>query len=263
MRKHEIELITALAEGTLDDETRARALIDSSSKAQAEYEAQKTALAALAEVQPAVMSEIEKATLHRDTWTALKAQPVAAKKTSPWYYRWSYAAAGLFVVVGLLAFLNTNGSSSDSAALSEQLGAPQTAADTEETVVVDDADKGAEAPAIAEDGATVDDAGSEAPIIGFFNGEASKLRDGQFRSAAATEGDEQQSVLEDQAECLIRADLEGYEAVGEVSFADAADYGLDPDTAYLLAVPKDEQLDEDTPVAFVEAATCALVHTDE
>ncbi|MEE8375042.1 MAG: hypothetical protein V3S26_01805, partial [Acidimicrobiia bacterium] len=119
MRKHEIELITALAEGTLDDETQARALIESSNKARVEYEAQKTTLAALADVQPAVMSDIEKATLHRDIWTALKAQPVAVKKTAPWYYRWSYAAAGLFLVVGLFAVLNTDGFSGDDAATEE------------------------------------------------------------------------------------------------------------------------------------------------
>ena len=260
MRKHEIELIPALAEGTLDDETQARALIASSNKARIEYEGQKTALAALADVQPAVMSDIEKATLHRDTWTALKTQPVAAKKTAPWYYRWSYAAAGLFLVVGLVTVLNTDGFSGDDAA-TEELATPREAADT--TVAAGEADQRTEAPSVAEDGALADDSASDDPIVDFFRLEASKVRAGQFATATASEADEQQSVLDKQTECLLRADLEGYEAVGEVSFADAEDFGLDPDTAYLIAVPTAEELGEDTPVVFVEADTCALVHTDE
>ena len=260
MRKHEIELIPALAEGTLDDETRARALIASSNKARIEYEGQKTALAALADVQLAVMSDSEKATLHRDTWTALKTQPVAAKKTAPWYYRWSYAAAGLFLVVGLVTVLNTDGFSGDDAA-TEELATPREAADT--TVAAGEADQRTEAPSVAEDGALADDSASDDPIVDFFRLEASKVRAGQFATATASEADEQQSVLDKQTECLLRADLEGYEAVGEVSFADAEDFGLDPDTAYLIAVPTAEELGEDTPVVFVEADTCALVHTDE
>ena len=43
MRNKEVELIAALAEGSLEDETAARALVASSTKHQAEYEAQKTA----------------------------------------------------------------------------------------------------------------------------------------------------------------------------------------------------------------------------
>jgi hypothetical protein len=263
MRKHEIELITALAEGTLDDETQARALIESSNKARVEYEAQKTTLAALADVQPAVMSDIEKATLHRDIWTALKAQPVAVKKTAPWYYRWSYAAAGLFLVVGLFAVLNTDGFSGDDAATEELATSRDVGEAADTTIAAGGADQGAEAPSIAENGATADDAVSEDPIVGFFTREASKVRAGQFATAAGSEADEQQSVFDEQAECLLQAALEGYEAVGQVSFAEAENFGLDPDTAYLVAVPTAEQLGEDTPVAFVEADTCALVHTDE
>ncbi len=263
MRKHEIELIAALAEGALDDETEARALVASSGKARSEYEAQKTALNALANVQPAVMSDIEKAALHRDIWTQLKAQPVATKKTTPWYFRWSYAAAGLFLVVGLVAVLNTDGFSGDDAA-TEELAASRDAGETADTTVASaGADEGAEAPSIAEDAVSADDAGSEEAIVGFFSREASKVRAGQFATAADTGGNEQQSVLDKQAECLLVADLEGYKAVGEVSFAEAEDFGFDPETSYLVAVPTAEQLGEDTPIAFVEAATCSLVHTDE
>jgi hypothetical protein len=264
MRKHEIELIAALAEGTLEDETEARALVVSSGKARSEYEAQKTALNALASVPSSTLTDSEKAALHRDIWTQLKAQPVATKKATPWYFRWSYAAAGLFLVVGLVAVLNTDGFSGGDDAATEELAAPRDAGETADTTVgAAGGDEGAEAPSIAEDGASADDAVSDEPIVGFFMREASKVRAGQFATAADTSEDEQQSVLDKQAECLLRADLDGYEAVGEVSFADAEALGLDPDTSYLIAVPTLEELGEDTPVAFVEVDTCELVHTDE
>jgi hypothetical protein len=264
MRKHEIELIAALAEGTLEDETEARALVVSSGKARSEYEAQKTALNALASVPSSTLTDSEKAALHRDIWTQLKAQPVATKKATPWYFRWSYAAAGLFLVVGLVAVLNTDGFSGGDDAATEELAAPRDAGETADTTVgAAGGDEGAEAPSIAEDGASADDAVSDEPIVGFFMREASKVRAGQFATAADTSEDEQQSVLDKQAECLLRADLDGYEAVGEVSFADADALGLDPDTSYLIAVPTVEELGEDTPVAFVEVDTCELVHTDE
>ncbi len=264
MRKHEIDLIAALAEGTLEDETEARALVASSGKARSEYEAQKTALNALASVPTSTLTDSEKAALHRDIWTQLKAQPVAAKKATPWYFRWSYAAAGLFLVVGLVAVLNTDGFSGGDDAATEELAAPLDAGETADTAVAAaGGDERAEAPSIAKDGASADDAELDDPMVGFFRREASKVRAGQFATAADTGGDEQQSVLDKQAECLLRADLEGYKAVGEVSFAEAEDFGLDPDTSYLVAVPTAEQLGEDTPIAFVEAATCSVAHTDE
>jgi hypothetical protein len=208
------------------------------------------------------MSDIEKSTLRRDVWTKFKAQPAATKKTAPWYYRWSYAAAGLFLIVGLFAVLNTDGFSGNDAA-TEELATSRDGGEAADTTVVAGGAEGAEAPSIAEDGASIADAVSADEIIDLFAQEASKVRAGQFATAAASGNDEQQSVLDKQAECLLRADLEGYEAIGELRLADAKDFGLDPDTAYLIAVPTAQELGEDTPVAFVEAETCALVHTDE
>jgi len=72
MRKNEIELIAALAEGRLEDETAARALVDSSAAHRAEYEAHKTALEALIAIPSAQLSEHESAALHRDVWTELQ-----------------------------------------------------------------------------------------------------------------------------------------------------------------------------------------------
>ena len=44
------------------------------------------------------------AAIHRNLWTELRATPATTTK-SPWWYRVTYAAAGLFVLVGLVAVL--------------------------------------------------------------------------------------------------------------------------------------------------------------
>jgi hypothetical protein len=262
MRRHEIELIAALAEGTLEDETEARALVASSEKARSEYEAQRTALDALTSVPPATLTDSEKAVLHRDVWTELTARPPGLQKATPWYFRWSYAAAGLFLVVGLFAVLNTDGFSGDNAATEELTGSRDAADTADTTVAVGGADQGAETPSIAEDGVSADDAGSDDPIVGFFRREASKVRAGQFTSATAAQSEEYQGELDKQAECLLRADLEGYEALGEIAFDEALSYGL-AETLYLVAVPAGVPIDESTPVAFVDLLTCDRIHTDE
>jgi hypothetical protein len=267
MRKHEIELIVALAEGSLEDETEARALIESSQKARSEYEAQKTALDALASVPSAELADIEKAALHRDIWTALSARPGVAQKTTPWYYRWSYAAAGLFVVVGLIAVLNTGAFSSEDASL-ERLGSAQESGSESTlasggTVQADEGtDKGAEAPSLA------DDAGDGAadvadPVVEFFRENASRVRSGQFNAALAVPENDQETIADQYSACISRAGLDDYETLGEITFAEAESYGLNPETPYLVAVPTAAPLDENTPVAFVELPTCAQIYIDE
>lgn len=261
MRKHEIELIIALAEGSLEDETEARALIESSKKARSEYVAQKTALDALASVPPAELTDIEKAALHRDIWTALSAGPAVTQKTTPWHSRWSYVAAGLFVVVGLVAVLSTDAFSGDDAAV-ESLGSSQDSpAGT--TLASAGADEGAEAPAVVEDTADASEAGTIDPVVDFFREHASQVRSGQFSSALAAPENDRESIADEYSACLSRADLDDYEALGEITFDEAGSYGLNPDSLYLVAVPTAVSLDESTPVAFVELLTCALVHIDE
>jgi len=257
MRKHEIELIIALAEGSLEDETEARALIESSAKARSEYVAQKTALDALASVPPAELTDIEKAALHRDIWTALSAGPAVAQKATPWHSRWSYVAAGLFVVVGLVAVLSTDAFSGDDAAV-DSLGSSQDSP-AETTLASAGVDEGAEAPSIAEESAADSEAAAADPLLEFFREHASQVRSGQFSSAFSATGNDQGSIASQNSACLSRADLDDYEALGEITFDEAGSYGLNPDSLYLVAVPTAVSLDESTPVAFVELLTCALV----
>ncbi len=109
MRDHELELIAALAEGRLEDESEARALIASSAEHLAEYEAQKLAFETLRSTPPAAMTDIERAALHRDVWTELRSPVPVGASGNPWYYRWMPVAAGMFVVVGLVAVINQGG----------------------------------------------------------------------------------------------------------------------------------------------------------
>ena len=128
MHRHDLDTIAALADGSLKDETSARALVESCAECRAEYESHTVVIAALAAVEPATMTDLEKAALHRELWTDLRAEAAPAVKTPPWWYRWSYAAAGVFVVVGLVGVVSQLGgvSTSDSAA-PEVLEAPDDA----------------------------------------------------------------------------------------------------------------------------------------
>jgi hypothetical protein len=117
MHRHDLNLIAALADGSLDDETQARARVESCQVCHREYETQVSLLILLNSTEQAAMSEQEKATLHRDLWTALRTEEPTAEPSIPLWYRWSYAAAGLFLVVGLVAVVSQIGGGGDDAAI--------------------------------------------------------------------------------------------------------------------------------------------------
>lgn len=261
MRKRELELIAGLAEGTLEDETEARALIESSEQHRFEYETQRTAIEALRSVEPARLNDHERAALHRDVWTELQAAPTTATR-SPWYYRWSYVAAGFLVVaVGLGTVLSQGGddaadtSREVSAGLADDLAANETA--TTES---------AAGAATAEDGQEQDS--GEAPLAPLssrftelFAERARLARSGDlqaFESAGEAGADESLT----HAECLAQTELGDYMVLGEISVEEAREFGLEADTPYIIAVPGGVTLGPDTPVAFVESGTCVVVHTD-
>ncbi|MGA7282140.1 MAG: hypothetical protein WBZ40_10200, partial [Acidimicrobiia bacterium] len=119
MHKHDPDLIAGFADGSNDNEIQARALIESCGECRAEYENQVRVIAMLRQVPPVAMTDLEKAAMQRDLWTELRSQPLAAATTgSPWWYRWSYAAAGLVIVVGIAAGLgNVIGRSGENTAV--------------------------------------------------------------------------------------------------------------------------------------------------
>lgn len=237
MRDYERELIAALADGSLEDETEARALLESSAEARAEYELQLDALRALSSAGMVVMSESERTVLHRDLWGRLRAEQ--AKPAVAGIYRWSLAAAALFVVVGLAAVLG--GGLLNQAGSGEDRALEATAADEADTSVA----AAETADALAEDGT--------APMSPeeYFAGEAARLRQGEAFYRAADDDPEE-------GDCLAAAGLFDHEVIAVVGEDDAAPVS----GSYLAAVARGEELGADTPIHFVDKDVCEEVYTD-
>jgi hypothetical protein len=251
MHVHDLDLIAALADGSLDDQSEARALVESCPECHQEYETQVAIIAALAAIEPAAMSDFEKAALHRDLWTELRSTP--AKKSTPWWYRLSYAAAGLFVMVGLVAVVNQLGNSNAgegetflevSSGLDEgtdgQTASPLAGEDAGDSTVTTFSAESAGTTVV-----TADSGGGDTPD---FKALADEARLQQLPPSVRTNG----STTED-LDCVNAAGLEDQDVVGAV----------EADRKYLIAVPEGEDLDADTAVNFVDATTCEVAHVEE
>ena len=270
MHRHDLNTIAALADGSLKDETTARALVESCDECRIEYESHRVVIAALAAVEPATMTDLEKAALHRDLWTDLRADAAPAVKTPPWWYRWSYAAAGVFVVVGLVGVVSQLGgvSTSDSAAPA----ALEPHADGTDDLAVLEADKGeadelgaaettiasAEDVASAEDAGTAEDAGdgTETPSRSLDVATFSLLVE-QARSIEPTSSEAAATYSSDEtarraADCVQDAGLSAQEVIGEV----------DVSTMYLLTVAIGEEIDADTVFTVVDFETCKVLSVE-
>jgi hypothetical protein len=278
MREHELELIAALAEGRLEDETDARALLASSEEARAEFEAQVSALTALSATSPVMMSPTERAGLHRDIWTELHSpMPVPSTPSSkPWYYRWMPVAAGMFVLVGLVAVLSQDGletfvAADEGAAVTTSLASSETTdAVAEELDGGDDSGGGeaggetvTESPTNTVAEAGDGDASAQAPpaAAAFYSAEADELREDEESRSLQLGG----LSTTELADCLERAGLDGYE-VREANPTpdDQGDPDADvPEEAvpYLAAIPSGEEL-ATAEVVFGALETCEVIHVD-
>lgn len=277
MRDHELELIAALVEGRLDDEAEARALVSSSSELQEEYQAQKLAYESLRDLGTASMSEIERASLHRDVWTAIRSNEKSAPSASPWIYRWVSIAAGLFVVVGLVTVLSQGG---DDAAetfseIGQALESGTTSADSDgggEGFTA--GDDGADSGSVMEETGTTTATASEEPRslstepAVFFSTQVSAVRDGDFDATRmeAYEADESDDAeLETCFDVAIDdAGLDGYEVVATFipSAGAATNTTFVTETRFAVAIPR--AADPATaPIAFVDLNSCELVYLDE
>ncbi|MGH8947751.1 MAG: hypothetical protein ACRDXF_02740, partial [Acidimicrobiia bacterium] len=172
MHEHPLDLIAALADGSLSDETEARALIETCPECRDEYHVQTEVIGWLAAAPAAAMTDLEKAALHRDLWTELPNEP-SKSATTPWWQRLSYVAAGLLVTIGLVSVLNNSALVGGDA----NSGAPTTAADaqafdeapTEEVpFAAQGTDEGEAAPEMAtETTASAAAGGEESPDLPF------------------------------------------------------------------------------------------------
>jgi hypothetical protein len=266
MRNHEIELISALVEGRLEDESEARSLIASSVDLQTEYEAQKKAHEALAAAGPTFMRDDERAALHRDVWTALTAETRPSR--TPWYYRWVPITAGLFVVVILGAVIV--GGQADTV----ETAAVGAAADSAETTVAaatgttEAAAGTTEAMAEAEAASPLDESDGRAfdqLDAGLFADAARALRrEGAVALAPASSAE----TAIDLDECLDKADLHDVDVIGIIDSASLADMSGtsipdDVSKAFIVAVPADDDLETASFIFFVDSETCELVYTGQ
>lgn len=271
MRDHELELIAALAEGSLEDEAEARALIASSEEARVEFDAQKSALEALSGISSARMSETERASLRRDLWTHMRGVEPSRTSPTPWYSRWVPVAAGMFVLIGLVAVLSQGGFSGLSGAGDEAaLEAETTAAATEDG---DDMSEqydrdGSDGGAPGAPTSTAADAGdgivtAQAPpdAAAFYSDQADEIRTHDVPESS-TFGEVSTTELD---ACLERAGLGDYEVrEADPDPGTRDDTGLDvPEeaVAYLAAIPSGAD-PATAPVVFVSLDTCEVIHVD-
>lgn len=246
MHDHDLDLIAALAEGSLGDETVARARMETCSECRDEYRGQRAAIEFLASAPEVSMTEFERAGLHRDLWTELRNEPVATNR-SPWWYRWSYVAAGLFVVVGLAGVLNGQFGQGDQGAALEtfsEIGSGLNSAGDDPPAQLFEQPNSAD----GEDQA----GGSGAPTT-TAAAAGSTVLPYPFAELAATTRDKQaagaleyqrSSVPVEIEECLVRLDLDDLDVVED----------LDLDQRLLALMSDDEQT-----VTFVAVDDCTVV----
>jgi hypothetical protein len=250
MHRHDFDLIAALAEGSLDDETEARALLESCEECQAEYQSQLDVLTILSSTPPAEMTELEKAALHRDLWTELR-NPSSEAPTGRAWHRWSYVAAGLFVTVGLLGVLGgqlglggaDSGESGEITEGSSDL-ATYSADDGSEEPLRDAAPAaGADTESAATTTMAAEEAGGPLPYAEFAE-QARIARESSQRSAPTLSSDE------DIDQCLDEAGLADVKVVEELVL----------DQRYLLVMPQDETSQQT--VTFIAMESCEIVYVD-
>ncbi|MCJ7754793.1 MAG: hypothetical protein MUP13_09530, partial [Thermoanaerobaculales bacterium] len=123
MHEHDFELIAAIAEGKLSpaEQAAAEAILASCQDCRSDLELQREALVILRATQPVTMTNLERATIHRNVLAAVRpATPTSVSKPSaPWFQRLMPAmatAAALLVVVGVGSILVNGAGDTDSTA---------------------------------------------------------------------------------------------------------------------------------------------------
>jgi hypothetical protein len=267
MRDHEIELISALVEGRLDDESEARALIESSPELREEYETQKLAHDTLRSLGTVAMSETERAALHRDVWSALRSDSGRAGRRTPWYYRWAPVAAGMFVVAGAVGVLSQTGGPDAAVVAEDALDGAETATTEADPASLyglasdeDEADELMERPTAEDDTeGTLETDSLEDSVTAFYAAEAAGLRAGED-GETVSQTHRLAGETEPLQRCVDETGLEGFE-VFETRFV-SEDAGLHNEIApFIVAIPEDAEL-ATAPMAFVDLESCELVHID-
>ena len=244
MHEHPLDLIAALADGSLSDEAEARALIETCQECRDEYRAHTEVIAWLAAAPAAEMTDLEKASLHRDLWTELRDEPTRSS-AMPWWQRLSYVAAGLLVVVGLVGVLNNSmlGGGAESGATTTAAAQAFDEAPTEELpFVAQGNDDGEATPEMTTETTGAAEGAGEESLPVPFEELADEARANQADRVAA------QGIDGDTEECLARISLDEHLVVDEVEL----------DRTYLLVMPVDPEAEPI--VTFVVMPECEIVY---
>ena len=260
MHRHDLDLIAAYASGHLEDEARARELVASCDECRSEYQLHLSIRGELGDLEQPIMTAAERAALHRDLWTDLRAPSPASSPAvgarTPWWYRWSAAAAGLFLVVGLVTVLANptatedvfetigNELTTDGSPRLEDGEAPAAPGESDaggpDTTAAGEMGPEGQPGVVGSDGAADDQAYLE------MIDRARESESAQYNNFTS------QDAAADTAACLRAAGLAGQRTIGEV----------DTDTPYLLVIPADEPFDPEGRITVVDSATCEVVHVD-
>lgn len=255
MHRHNLDLIAEYAQGSLSDDSKARALIESCETCRTEYVTQTSAMNSLAGIGSARLTEHEVSTLHRELWTELRTP--ASPPTSVagnWWPKLAFSAAAVAVVAVGLAGVLTNLGGADTAEPFAEIGSGL--------------DGGGEQSGTASD-ETTDQAASKTTTAAESALQArSFLTDEDFAMIAdqarvQTESDSyddsEEGDLEGQAappdsdsDCLARAELEDFSIVT----------GFEDRTELIIAIRAESDLDP-LPVAFIDRESCIVIHLED
>jgi hypothetical protein len=253
MHKHDLDLIAEYAGGSLRDDSIARALVESCDTCAAEFRAQQAVLTELRRIEPARLTQSERAQLHRDLWTDLRSQPGTepVRGVASGWRNWAFGAAALmFVAVALVGVMN-NISGGD--AVSETFSEIGSGLASGETRALEDAGDGDAGAAGAESTDTTTEADEAPQILGDEYSTTPYLRIArQVRGGASSDDSSDFAYERSQLDCLEQSELIDHELVG----------GFESITDLLVAVPAGTDLAE-APVAFVDPESCTVVHIED
>lgn len=256
MHEHDLDLIAAYADGTLEaDRGEAARLVETCAECRAEYQAQRRARAWLQAAPAVALTPAERQRLHERVAASLDAEqpeqpaPVTTlpRGVTPWWQRLAPVAAGVLVVVGVAGLLRLGGEGG--------LGAAQEALQTT-TAAAEESARVADAPSVggdhanqtfeaqendlADDGAAHDEAASELGDAATVEELLQRLAQRVAVGDAPPLGDLACSELVEEPTAVGRGSLQG-RPVEVYLVGDAA---ADPPSGLVAAVPDCEVLGE-------------------
>lgn len=231
MRRSSKRLIADLVDGRSENPTEAMEIIARSPRLRAGYDEQVAARESLARLEPVALTDGERADLHREVWTELRAPEPASQTPAPaWGWRAAGAAAAVAVVIGGGALLlQTSGDSGGEDAFAADV---TTTASAGGTIAVNE-DMG--------------DGGAPVP-------EAAGVEDmlQSFAEAVRTQIDPARAPAEAPLRCADNKELEGMEPVATLD-VDGVEY-----QAWVPSESIANGLDDATPITFVDVETCTV-----